>query len=161
MSALPYSTGAERTTSFARAFAGVVTGAAGAWLLLVSWGAHRWALVALGAIGCLACLGWFVAARRGSRRAKDATGWRLVADSDGVHSVGGDVEPRAWSEIAEISVDEETLEVVLSPAPRVSDASPVRIAPCWGDLGAYELAAWLDSQRPRGVTSSARPGESG
>lgn len=160
MSTLPYSTANERSTSRARSVAGAVTGAAGAWLALVSWQAQRWGLVALGLIGCLACVGWWIAARRGRRRVGLAQSWRLIADEAGVRASGSAVTSRSWSQIAEVHVDEETLEVVLDGPPEATDIAPLRIAPCWGGLGAYQLAEWLEAQRPARLATSARHDES-
>lgn len=147
---LPYAVGLEQDFARARLIAALVTGPAGVLLLLASAG--RLVLVVLGGLCVLAGIGWLMAARGGSRRARERASWRLeltdgrlsVSTATGEHEV-----PR--ERIEALALDDDRLQVVIT----VPGAEELRLEATWGTLGVVDLHALLVSWwRPEGAPAA-------
>lgn len=148
---LVYTTALEREFARARGVAALVTGPAGVLLLVVASG--KWLLLGLGVLCILASIGWLMAARAGSKRARERAWWRLLLTDEGLSvstPQGEQHVPRA--RIEGVSLDDDTLQVVVS----VPNEDELRLDATWGALGAVDLHARLLAWWQPGGSPSGR-----
>ena len=135
---LAYTTALEREFARARAVAALVTGPAGVLLLVVSSGSLL--LGGLGVLCILAGVGWLMAARAGSKRARERASWCLLLTDEGLSVSTAHGERHVLRErIGGVTLDDDTLQVVVS----VPNEDELRLDATWGALGAVDLHARL------------------
>ncbi len=139
---LGLSVDAERATGMLRLAAGIAVGIGAVWLAALRPDAVGWIVVV---VACLASLGWVLAYQRSRRRIAEASRWYLALDALGLEiAKGGNPLTIAWTDVTQMRVDENRLNIVLERR----DGPRVVIEPMWADLGVYDLLETLASRRP-------------
>jgi hypothetical protein len=140
---------AERATARLRLFAAAVVVPASA-VLATALPTFLGIFVAMAGIGV--SIGWVVAFVRARARIGDSDRFSLVVDDTGVSlALGGAPVDVRWTEIREVDLDDERLEVALHRR----DGPVVRIPPIFANIALPDLAALLERHRD-GATSAAR-----
>jgi hypothetical protein len=117
--------------------------AGGLWLL---WAADNVLLRLLAGAGLVFATVWVVRARSSVAQLASAGDHYLETDPEALTiRSGAQLRRLAWSEIAEVEIDEDRLVVQLRLH---SGGRALAIEPQYGELGLYELGEWIQRARP-------------
>lgn len=127
----------ERVLARVRAIAAVVTAAASVLLLL---GDLPLPVFLVGVLGLFVSLVWLRAARRTAHRAPQANLHFLAVYQDGLLLSEGEHRVAVlWTQVEDVEVDEERLDVVVTRR----DAPPLRIEPRYAGVEIHQLVRTL------------------
>ena len=153
---IPLDVPTVRGDAWLRGAGAALVGALGLYLLFAGFGGKA---MAWGGLGLLVTLLWIARVRKARAQVRRRGEHFLALEASGLRIGLGEAPPveLAWSQVADVDVDEDRLEVVVALR---GDEAPVYVEPIYGGLSVYDLGAAVRAAFDAAPTGGGRGGVS-